>query len=293
MSIRVHVNGRVCEPATATIPVFDRGFLYGDSVYETVGTVGGSPFALDEHLDRLERSAHCIMLRLPARAEIARAVAETLAAAANEESRIRIIVTRGGDADGRFDLDPGRPHEPRLVVIVQPLGGPTPTMRADGVAVAIVAVSRNQAGAVDPTVKSGNYLSSVLALGEARRRFPDVYEAILSSPDGSVAEGATSNVFLVARGVVRTPALDVGILDGITRRKVLAVAREAGFPVDEGRISPDELRGADEAFITSSARGVLPVTRVDGRPIGDGRPGPITRALAARYDALAHLHAER
>lgn len=269
------------------VSVFDRGFLYGDSVYETLGTVGGKPFALAEHLDRLERSAQRIMLGLPARAEVERAITDTLAAAENPESRIRVMVTRGGQAGGRFDLDPGGDHEARLIVIVQPLVGPTAQMRRSGVAVAIVAVTRNHPGAIDPAVKSGNYLNNVLALGEARRRFPDAHEAILLSADGHVAEGASSNVFFVAAGVLRTPALDVGILDGITRTKVLGLAREAGVPIQEGRFSPDDLRGADEVFITSAARGVLPVTRIDDRSVGDGRPGATTLKLAELYDRLA------
>jgi branched-chain amino acid aminotransferase len=283
MSIRVHVDGHICLPEDAKISVFDRGFLYGDSVYETIGTVRGRLFALSDHLDRLERSARSLGLRLPPRSEIEQAIHDTVAAAGNPESRVRVMVTRGA---GKLDLDPASAGEPRLVVIAGPLGGPTAEMYERGVAVAIVSVTRNLPGAIDPAIKSGNYLNNVMALSEARRR-PGVHEAILLAAGGSVAEGASSNVFLVEGGELLTPALSVGILDGITRGKVLALAREAGITCRELEfISPDQLRDADEVFLTSAARGVLPVTAVDGRPVSDGNPGPVTRRILAAYGRL-------
>lgn len=290
MSIRVHIDGRVRHAEEARIPVLDRGFLYGDSVYETIGTVKGRLFALAEHLDRLERSAARIALRLPPRATIEQAIRDTVAAAGNAESRVRVVVTRG---EGKLDLDPATAGEPRLVVIVQPLGGPSPEMYARGVAVEIVSVQRNHPAAIDPAVKSGNYLNNVLALGEARRRRPGVHEAILCAANGSVAEGATSNVFAVVGGEVRTPALEVGILDGVTRGKVLALARANRIPCREvAFMSADELRGADEAFLTSAARGILPATEVDGRPLGAGVPGPVTRRLMTLYDDMTRRDQE-
>jgi branched-chain amino acid aminotransferase len=284
MSIRVHVDGHICLPEEAKVSVFDRGFLYGDSVYETIGTVRGRLFALSEHLDRLQRSADRLSLRLPPRAEIEQAILDTVTAAGNPESRVRVMVTRGA---GKLDLDPASADEPRLVVIVQPLGGPTRAMYESGVAVAIVSVTRNLPGAIDPAIKSGNYLNNVLALSEARRRSPGAHEAILLSATGSVAEGATSNVFAVRDGAVQTPALSVGILDGVTRGKVMALARDNGVACREvDFLSPDDLRAADEIFITSAARGVLPVSQVDGRPVGAGTPGPVTRRLMALYERL-------
>jgi branched-chain amino acid aminotransferase len=289
MSIRVHIEGRVRSPEDAKISVFDRGFLYGDSVYETIGTVAGKLFAVDEHLERLERSARRLGLRVPPRDAIRAAIHETLEAAGNAESRVRVMVTRGA---GKLDLDPASADDPQLVVIVQPLAGPSAQMYEDGVAVEIVSVTRNHPGAVDPAVKSGNYLNNVLALGEARRR-SGAHEAILCAANGSVAEGASSNVFAVIAGVVRTPGLQVGILDGITRDKVLTLCRARGIPFEEvSFMSPDELRAADEAFLTSAARGVLPVTTVDGRPLGDGRPGPVTKRLRALYDDLVNAEVQ-
>jgi branched-chain amino acid aminotransferase len=283
MSIRVHVDGHICLPEEAKISVFDRGFLYGDSVYETIGTVRGRLFALSDHLDRLERSAERLSLRLPPRAAIEEAIRETLAAAGNAESRVRVIVTRGG---GKLDLDPASAGEPRLVVIAGPLGGPTPEMYERGVAVAIVSVTRNLPGAIDPAIKSGNYLNNVMALSEARRR-PGVHEAILLAATGSVAEGASSNVFAVKGDEILTPALSVGILAGVTRDKVVQLARTSGIGCRELEfLAPDDLRTADEIFLTSAARGVLPVTQIDGRPVGGGMPGPVTRRMMELYERL-------
>jgi len=282
MSTRVHLGGRVCLPEDARISVFDRGFLYGDSVYETIGTAYGRLFALHDHLTRLERSAERIGLRVPPRAEIEAAVADTVREAANAESRVRIILTRGA---GKLDLDPASVDDTQLVVIVTPLQPLPRELYEQGVSVAIVSIVRNSPRAMDPAIKSGNYLNNVLALGEARRQ--GAHEAILCGENGTIAEGASSNVFLVKGGEVRTPGLDVGILDGITRAKVLAECRAHGIPVSETRFTPDDLRGADEAFITSATRWVLPVTRVDDAVLGEGRPGPVTRKLMTLMEQLA------
>jgi len=288
MPIRVFIDGAVRLPEEAKVSVLDRGFLYGDSVYETIGTMYGRLFAARDHLDRLERSARRIALRVPPRAEIEAAIKETVAAAGNPETRVRVILTRGV---GKLDLDPASCDDCRLVVIAFPLGPPTPEMFAKGVAVTIVSITRNSPQAIDPAVKSGNYLNNVLALGEARRK-NGAYEAILCAGDGSIAEGSTSNVFAVVRGELWTPQPEVGILDGITRAKVMDLARGAGIKLIERRIQPDELRGADEAFITSATRGVLPVTTIDGQPVAAGVPGPITKQLMALYDELARRGVE-
>lgn len=288
MPIRVHIGGRVCVPEDAKISVFDRGFLYGDSVYETIGTAYGKLFAARDHLVRLERSAERIGLRAPPRADIEKAIRDTIAAAGNAESRVRVILTRGA---GQLDLDPASTDDTQLIVIVFPLGAPTPEMYAKGVAVAIVSITRNNPRAMDPAVKSGNYLNNVLALGEARRR-SGAYEAILCADDGCIAEGATSNVFIVHDGEIWTPPPAVGILDGITRAKVIDLCRDNRLPFLERRFSPDQLRDADEVFITSATRGVLPVTRVDEKPVAAGVPGPVTRRLIELYDQLARRGVE-
>lgn len=278
--IRVFVDGRISAPEEAVVSVFDRGFLYGDSVYEVLRTVGSRPLDLSDHLERLARSAERIAIKLPrAPRSIAEAVDETLRAAGNPDSYVRIVVTRGA---GEIDLDPAAARGGSLVVVVKPLKLPAPDLFRDGVGVAIVEVRRNLRRAVDPSVKSGNYLNNIMALAEARAR--GAYEAIMCDADGTVAEGASSNVFAVAGGVVRTPPLEVGLLDGITRRKALELCARDGITAREERLLPGDLHAADEAFLTSSVRGVLPVTRVDGRPVGAGTPGAITRRLMALYE---------
>jgi branched-chain amino acid aminotransferase len=286
MSIRVYIDGQIRAPEAALVSVFDRGFLYGDSVYETIALLNRRLIFLSEHLDRLERSARRIYLDLPPRAQVEGAIRATVEAAGEDDARIRVMVTRGV---GSVDLDPASALSPRLIVIVQALGAPTALMLESGVSVAVVKASRAAATGVDPAVKSGNYLGSVLAIAEARRRLPGVNEAILCSGSGSIAEGATSNVFVVEQGELATPAIEVGILDGVTRGKVLELARGAGIVARElPFLAPESLRKADEVFLTSAVRGILPVTMVDGVPVGNGRPGPVAQRLLALYRRLTN-----
>jgi branched-chain amino acid aminotransferase len=278
----VWIDGAPVDAHLARVPVFDRGFLYGDSVYEVLRTFDGRPFALEPHLERLEHSAAELLMKLPARAEIEKAITDTLRASAEPDAYIRIIVTRGA---GEIGLDPAMADTPRLIVIVRPVKLPDPALYENGVEVAIVGRSRSpgQPGAtVDPSVKSGNYLVSVLALAEARRR--GAYEAILCDGVGRITEGGSSNFFIVRGGRLTTAPLSVGLLEGITRMTVIDLCRENGIPVDEQPLWPIDLKRADEALLTSSVRGLLPIVRVDGQPIGAGVPGPVTRRVMALYD---------
>ena len=278
VSVRVYVNGAIHDRDSAVISVFDRGFLYGDSVYEVLRTSGARPVDLDRHLERLGRSAAAIALVLPEPDEIRGAIAATLEAAGNPEAYVRIIVTRGG---GAITLDIAAAERPSLLVITSPLALPAADLYRDGAHLAIVAVERTSRRAVDPAVKSGNYLNNIMALAEARRA--GAYEALMCGPDGRIAEGSTSNVFAVRAGRLATPALATGLLPGITRQRVIELAAGAGIATDEGDLYPDDVRGADEVFITSSIRGVMPVTTLDGAPVKDGAPGPITRQLMDLY----------
>jgi branched-chain amino acid aminotransferase len=277
------IDGAPVDAQAARVPVFDRGFLYGDSVYEVTRTFGGRPFALGDHLDRLAHSAAGIGMVLPPRAEIERAVAETIVAAGEPELYVRVIVTRGA---GEVALDPAMADRPRLIVIVQRVKLPPPEAYRVGVEVALVSRSRAAPGAVsvDPSVKSGNYLVSVLAVDDARRR--GAYEAILCDQVGRLTEGSSSNLFAVRGGRISTPPISAGLLEGITRRHVIRLARGAGLAVDEVPLWPIDLLAAEEAFLTSSVRGLVPIVRVDGRKVGQGRPGPITLKVAALYDEL-------
>jgi branched-chain amino acid aminotransferase len=282
VTTRVLIDDAISDERGAVISVFDRGFLYGDSVYEVARTSGGHPVDLERHLERLARSAAAIGMQAPPRETLVAAVRRTLEAAGNRESYLRVIVTRGG---GEIGLDPAMAERPRLIVIVKELALPDARLYASGCDVALVAVRRNPRRALDPSVKSGNYLNNILALAEARREA--AYESVMLNPDGRLVEGSTSNVFLAPAGGggVVTPAFEDGLLDGITRRRVLELAVEAGIPAAEAHLGADDLLGAAEAFLTSSIRGILPIARVDGRAL-PAAPGPLTRELMRRYQAF-------
>ncbi len=280
MGTVVSINGKVLPPEQAFVSVFDHGFLFGDSVYEVVRTRRGVPVTLDEHLRRLEGSGRQIYFELPwPREDLKERVREANRAAGNAESYFRIMATRG---TGEISLLPDSCREPLLIVIVKPLPVPPPSVARDGLKVALVARPRNDRRALDPGAKTGNYLNNALALMEARRTGAE--DAILLNPAGLLAEATTSNVFLVRGGRVRTPALDSGILAGITRELLLGEMRRAGLEVSEGEVPPSALAEAEEVFLTSTVRGVAPVTSVDGTPVGDGKPGPVTRRVAALYE---------
>jgi branched-chain amino acid aminotransferase len=281
MGTLVSMNGRILPPGEAVVSVFDHGFLFGDSVYEVVRTRRGVPVTLDEHLRRLEGSARQIYFELPWPMEaVKERVREAHRASGNEESYIRIVATRG---TGEISLLPDSCRDPLLIVIVKPLPVPAPSVARDGLKVALVDRLRNDRRALDPGAKTGNYLNNALALMEARRAGAE--DAILLNPEGRLAEATTSNVFLVRGGKVLTPALASGILAGITRDLLMGEMRRAGLDAAEGDLPVEALREADEVFLTSTVRGVAPVTSIDGRPVKDGKPGPVTRRVAALYEA--------
>ncbi len=281
MATRIYIDGTISGPDEAKVSVFDRGFLYGDSVYEVMRSSGGRLVDVERHLTRLQKSADALALKAPAAQEVREAIARTLASANNEESYLRVVVTRGS---GEVGLDTALAGRPTLIVIAKPLILPASELYERGIGVRLVNVQRTSAKAVDPSVKSGNYLNNILALAEARGSGDD--EAIMCDQGGRIAEGSSSNVFWVSEGALLTPSLAVGLLAGITRGRVLELAREAGISVQEGSFEPDELRQASEAFITSSIRGILPIARVDGETITTAIPGPVTGALIAVYEAF-------
>jgi branched-chain amino acid aminotransferase len=216
VAVRVYVNGVITDGDSAVISIFDRGFLYGDSVYEVLRTSGGHPVDLDRHLERLRRSAAGIEIAMPDAEQLGRAITDTLDAGENPESYLRIVVTRGA---GPITLDIGAADRPSLVLIVRPLVMPAAELYERGAALAIVGVERTSRRAFDPAVKSGNYLNNIMALAEAKRA--GAYEAIMCSPDGRVAEGSTSNLFVSRGGRLLTPTLATGLLPGITRQRVI------------------------------------------------------------------------
>ena len=285
MTTLVSLDGKILPPGRARISVFDRGFLYGDSIYEVLRTYRGKLFETEAHLDRLERSAALIGLTLPvSRATLLARSVRLLRAAGNTEAYLRLIVTRG---EGEIGLDPALAVDPREVLVARALHAPPPELYRDGVRVCVVGVRRTPREAVDPAAKTGNYLNSVLALREARQQ--GGYEALMLDALGQVTEGSSSNVFALLDDRLVTPPLR-GILEGVTRRIVLSLAASLGIPSVEAPLWPADLLRASELFLTSTTRELVPIVAVDGARIGDGRPGPTTlRLLQAFRDRTATI----
>jgi branched-chain amino acid aminotransferase len=280
------IDGTLFPSEEARVSVYDRGFLYGDSVFETVRTYGGEPFALGEHLARLQRSADRVGIAMPIPpAELGMEIRKAIRAARNPESSARAMLTRGS---GPLGLDPALAGAPLRVILVEPLTLPAAGLYRDGVAVITLRMVR--AADAAHGAKVGNYLSSLLALKQAKDA--GAHEAIVLDATGRVVEGTTSNVFIVRDGAVITPPEDSGALPGITRAHLLEVAAETGRAVRCEPLTPEDLASADEVFLSSSIREVMPVVRVDDHPIGDARPGPVTRALHAAFRARAGLAGE-
>jgi branched-chain amino acid aminotransferase len=284
MAAIVNVNGRMSDQEHAVISVFDHGFLYGEGVYETLRTYNGQPFLFDRHVRRLRKSAGMLALDVPlSDAQIDARFRETMTAAGlgtgpDTEAYIRILVTRG---IGELTYDPAACPTPSVVIIVKPNVDPAPEVFDRGVTVALVDVVRNHPGSVNPIIKSNNLLNNALAMQEAFRR--GGYEGIMRNFRGELAECTQSNFFIVKGGAALTPPIDAGLLAGITREFLFEVGADAGIPVREQVLHDDDLFGADEAFLTSTTREVVPIVRVDSRVIGSGAPGPTTRALLAAF----------
>src|SRR3989304_7900211 len=246
-----------------------RGFSSGRACTRRVGPSGGRAREPAKALD---------IARDVTDEELAARVEEPPAAAGTAESSIRIVVSAGV---GSIDYRAGSASRPTVVVIVRPLPEYPDSLYREGARAVVVPMMRATRGGLDPRTKSSNPLTNLSALREAHRQ--KAYEAIMLNPAGEVAEGSMSNVFLVAKGVVRTPPISAGILEGITRELVIEVARENGYPVEEKGFKPDQLLKADEGFITASARQIVPIVQLNETRIGNGKPGPITRALIAAY----------
>ena len=278
MATRININGAIKEDVF--VSVFDHGFLFGDSVYEVINTRKNRPCFLDEHLKRLHLSAGGIDLTIPFddywfREEIER----TLAHAANSESYIRIVVTRGV---GDINIDPSTCHSPLVLIYVTPAHIYPREWYDSGIHLAIVNIQRNSKNALNPGIKTGNYLNNVLAKIESGRL--GAHDALMLNSVGHLTESTTSNFFFVRDGGLMTPSLDCGILAGVTRDVVIQLSQENGFLVEEGSWPIEILESADEMFLTGSVKHLMPVTCLDGKAVGDGKPGPITRSLICLYE---------
>ena len=284
MAATVNVNGRMFDQEHATVSVFDHGFLYGEGVYETLRTYNGQPFLFDRHMRRLRRSAEMLALNIPLTNEqIQTRFTETMAAASLPgEAYIRILVTRGV---GELTYDPAACPDPSIVVIVKPHVMPPAEAFTRGVRVSLVPVMRNHPSSVNPLIKSNNLLNNALAMQHAVRQ--GAFEGVMRNFRGELAELTQSNLFVVKRGVALTPPVEAGLLPGITREFLFEVGAEHGIAVQESVLRDEDLIGADEAFLTSTTRELVPIVEVDDRLIGSGAPGPVTQALLQRFREAA------
>jgi branched-chain amino acid aminotransferase len=280
MSAVVYVNGTISDASVASVPVFDHGFLYGEGVYETLRTYRLEPFLFDRHMRRLRHSSALMALPVPLTdaAMLAR-VRDTMAAHPDPaEKYIRILLTRGvGELSYQLEATP----TPTLVIIVKPMPAIPERVFTEGIRLAVVSIRRNHPQALNPMIKSNNLINNALAMQEAFRAGAD--EALMQNQAGEFVECSQSNVFFVKGGVALTPPLSAGLLPGITREYLMELAGDIGVQAREACVTPANLPSMDEVFITGTTREVTPVTMIDGRPVGDGRPGPVTLHL------LAHL----
>jgi branched-chain amino acid aminotransferase len=282
----VSIDGVLTPPGEARVSVYDRGFLYGDSVFETVRTYGGEPFALGEHMARLERSATRVGIAMPIpAADFGMEIRLAVRAARNPESYARAMLSRGS---GPVGLDPALAGAPLRVILVEPLTPLPAAFYRDGVAV--ITVRTERAADAAHGAKVGNYLGSLLALKDAKAR--GAHEALILDASGHVVEGTTSNVFVVRGGELCTPPEQASLLPGITRAHLIEISAELGHPLRLGALTPADLASADEVFLSSSLREVVPVVRVDDQTVAGGHPGPITRALHAAFRVQAGLGAD-
>lgn len=272
-----YVNGRYMDLHEACVPVEDRGFQFGDGVYETVRIYSGRAFSLDRHLDRFEESARALEIPPPSRSEVEAILGELLARDGVQEGQFYIQLTRG-----RAPRAHGFPKEgqPTLVAYVQPVELPDPRLYQEGASAIVVPDLRW--GLCH--IKSTNLLANVLAKEKAHRA--GAFEALQEREGFGITEGSSSNVFAVLDGVLRTAPEGPWILGGITREWVLRLAREQGIAVEERPFDRHQLERASEVFVTGTTTEIMPITRVDGRPVGDGRVGPVTRALMQAYSRL-------
>ncbi|HVX64346.1 MAG TPA: branched-chain-amino-acid transaminase [Pirellulales bacterium] len=282
MSLKIFINGQFYDKEDAKISVYDHGLLYGDGVFEGIRSYSGKIFRLEQHLDRLWDSAKAIWLKIPMTKEaMGKALYETLELNEIVDGYIRLVVTRGA---GTLGLDPNRTDNPQVIIIADKIALYPQEMYEKGLDIITVSVVRNHPAALSPRIKSLNYLNNILAKIEGLNA--GCVEALMLNTKGEVAECTGDNIFLVRNGVLLTPPIEAGILEGITREAVIELAREAGLEIREIPFTKHDVYIADECFLTGTAAEVIPVVKVDDREIGDGRPGPLTRDLLERFHKL-------
>ena len=280
--MKIYIDGKFYDKENARISVFDHGLLYGDGVFEGIRAYNGRVFRLDEHLHRLFASARATTLSIPLSQEkLKEAVLETLRVNKMKDAYIRLVVTRG---EGDLGLDPRKCPKSCVIIIVGNITLYPKEFYEKGLDLVTVATKRNIPEAVNPAIKSLNYLNNIMAKIEANRA--NTPEAIMLSKDGYVAECTGDNIFILKNKTLLTPPCWVGALDGITRGVVFEIARKLKIPAREGIFTPYDIYTASESFLTGTAAEVIPVTCLDNRPIGEGRPGPVTQRLISEFRKL-------
>jgi branched-chain amino acid aminotransferase len=278
----IYLDGKLVSKEEAKVSVFDHGYLYGDGIFEGIRVYDGNVFRLKEHIDRLYESAQTICLDIGMTPdEMIATTLSTVAATELRDAYIRLVVSRGM---GDLGIDPKKCPKPTVAIIVGSITLYPEELYATGIRVVTSSVPRIPSQCLDPRVKSLNYLNNIMAKIEAGRA--GVPEALMLNHEGHVAECTADNIFMVKHGALRTPDLMQGALGGITRAAVLELARAAGIPTEETVLGKHDLYTADECFLTGTAAEVMPVIDIDGRTIGDGKPGKMTHDLLERFREL-------
>ena len=283
--MKVFIDGKFCSERDAKISVFDHGLLYGDGIFEGIRAYNGRVFKLKEHIDRLFSSAKAILLEIPlSHAAMMKATVETIRANKLRDCYVRLIVTRG---IGTLGLNPRSCKKPSVIIIAGKIQVYPAEMYAVGMNIVTVPTTRNLHSALNPAIKSLNYLNNILAKIEANNA--GVEEAVMLNSEGFVAECTADNLFIIKDGKVFTPPLSAGALYGITRQTVMELAEQSGISVGEPNLTRYDLFNADECFLTGTGAEIMPVVKIDGRVIGTGKPGPLTRKLVTEYHALTKV----
>jgi branched-chain amino acid aminotransferase len=286
--MKIFIDGKYYDQRNAKISVFDHGLLYGDGVFEGIRAYNGRVFKLKEHIDRLFCSAKSILLTIPmSHGEVMRAVVETCRRNKVRDGYIRLVVTRGA---GTLGLNPNRCKRGSVIVIAGKIQLYPPELYERGMEIVTVPTTRNLHSAVNPAIKSLNYLNNILAKIEANNAGCE--EAVMLNPEGFVSECTGDNIFIIKEGQLCTPPLSAGALYGITRRVVMEIAEDSGYRVAEPNLTRHDLFNADECFLTGTGAEIVPIVKIDGRVIGDGRPGVITQELVGQYHALTKVSGE-
>jgi branched-chain amino acid aminotransferase len=277
--MKIYLDGNLVDSAEAKISVFDHGLLYGDGIFEGIRLYGGNVFRLDEHLERLEYSAKAILLKLPwSRKEISDAICATCRANGLTDGYIRLVVTRGV---GDLGLSPWLCPKPSIFIIADKIALYPKEHYEKGLEIVTVATRRMNPAALSPAIKSLNYLNNIMAKIEARQA--GALEAIMLNDQGLVAECTGDNIFIVHKGRILTPSAQQGALQGITRDTIFAIAKEIGVAIEEHDMTRYDVWNADEVFLTGTGAEVIPVVKLDGREIGDAKPGPVFAKVLAAF----------